>query len=158
MRIIDRFKEHISIPETTLFGKFKNILFGILLYIGWSTLVLWIYETYLPEVFDDIEESSVPHSLTYIFISLCIWAPLFEEAVYRLPLSVAKNFRIKGLVFYTAIISSVIFGQEHWGGQWTVPIQGVLGLIFCWVYVKNGYSYLSTLFMHFLINLYIFIE
>lgn len=158
MYIVDRFKEHISTPETFFFGKLKNIIFGALLYIGWSSIIVWVYETYLPEVFNVPQESYIPHSLTYTFINMCIWAPFFEEVIYRLPLSVAKSFKIKGLVMYTVIISSVMFGQDHWGGQWTVPMQGVLGLLFCWVYIKNGYSYLSTVLMHFLINLYIFIS
>ena len=156
MRIIDRFKEHLSTPETTLFGKFKNILFGAILYIGWGSFMIWIYKTYIPEVFPAPSFNYIPHSTEYIFIITCIFAPLFEEVVYRLPLSIAKNMQIKGMVMYTAIISSVLFGQAHWGGVWTVPIQGILGLIFCWVYIKNGYSYLSSVFMHFLINLYFF--
>lgn len=158
MRFLDRFKEYTLTPETSLFGKLKNILFGVVLYIGWSSIVLWIYETHLPEVFNVPRSMSPPHSMTYMFITICIWAPIFEEILYRLPLSIARNFQIKNLVLYTAIISSILFGQRHWGADWTVPIQGVLGFIFCWVYIKNGYSLLSSVLMHFLINLYTFIS
>jgi len=158
MKLTERFKRYISIPETSLLRKFRNIILGVGLYIGWSTLIMKIYENYIPEVFGSPDPYVPSHSLEYIFIENCILAPLFEEAVYRLPLSAARNIPFKGMVQYCAIISSVLFGLEHWGGNWTVPMQGVLGLLFCWVYIKNGYSYLSSVLMHSLINLYIFLE
>jgi len=157
MKIVERFKQYIAEPEDTLLGKVRNIMLGVVFYIGWIELMFWLYKNLIPEFsyLGNVGEAS-PESWIYTFLSACILAPLIEEALYRLPLSIANNMNIKGIVLYTAIISSVLFGRIHWGEDWTVPWQGVAGIFFCYVYIKNGYSYISTVTMHFIINLYYF--
>lgn len=97
--------------------------------------------------------------IPYIFYS-CICAPLFEELVFRhIPLQTAKLIydpnSAKGLklTMLTVLMSSFIFGWGHGRGWDSVILQGMLGLGFCYVYLKNGYSYWSAVLLHALYNL-----
>ena len=94
----------------------------------------------------------------FMFVVACIFAPLFEELVYRQHLSVVKYIKIPGILIYAVLLSSYLFGEAHSLGVWSVPVQGVAGLIFCYVYIKNGYSYVSSVLMHFMINLYFYLS
>lgn len=67
--------------------------------------------------------------------------PLFaaiEEFIFRLPLIlfIWKNAQPKTMLMIM-IFLSVIFGLGH-GGWVGVPIQGVMGFIFCLVFLKCG--------------------
>lgn len=160
-KIIDKLEAHLSQAETTFLGKLKNVLSGAVLYLAWAIFVIYIYEHEIPE-FKKIPSFfslfRIPPSQIYTFITICIFAPFIEEVFYRTPLSIAKEIKIKGAVLYTAMFSSILFGSRHELGNWSVPIQGVAGLLFCYVYIKNGYSFISSLSMHFLINLYYFLS
>jgi len=90
-----------------------------------------------------------------IFFFSCIFAPLWEELAFRhAPLLIAKRFSKPGrdVTWPIIIISSVIFGWGHGSGPISLLIQGVGGLLFSWVYLKNNYSYWSSTFLHFLWN------
>jgi membrane protease YdiL (CAAX protease family) len=150
--------ELLHTPETTFLGKLKNVIFGAAAYIIWATFILFIYKTFIPE-YNGIKLQFWPieHSTIYLFISSCIFAPFVEELFFRKPLDLVKHISISRVMIYYVIISSVIFGYIH-RGVWSIPVQGVAGLIFCYVYLKNGYSYFSSVAMHFLINFYYFIK
>lgn len=146
--------------EVTNFGKFKNILFGAVAYILWTKVIFWIYGKTVPEyagILNPLQIYSQPPSKEYIFVSMCIFAPIIEEIIYRVHLSVANKFKVEGLLTYLIIFSSVIFALNHPGQDFAVPVQGVAGLLFCYVYIKNGFSYISSVVMHFFINLYFFL-
>lgn len=88
-------------------------------------------------------------SKLYTFIAVCIAAPLWEELAFRhAPLQMVKN---TGNVLWVIIITSAIFGYIHPGSN-SVLFQGVYGLIFAWVYIRNNYCYWSSTFLHFLWN------
>lgn len=149
--------ELFNTPETTLFGKFKNIIIGTSVYIVWATLVLLGYNMFIPDFGVNNSSFSHPHSSIYIFFSSCILTPLFEELFFRTPLGLLKKLDVQYTLYYI-ILSSVFFGYLHPLGLYSIPIQGFLGVLFCYVYLKNGYSYLSVVFMHFLINFFYFIK
>ncbi len=151
--------ELLHTPETSILGKIKNIIFGATLYITWATLILLIYKTYIPE-FKDIKLQfswfSEPSQI-YMFISSCILAPFMEELYFRTPMLFLKRMNIEKIILYYVIFSSAIFGYMH-KGAWSIPVQGVAGILFCYVYLKNNYSYLSSVICHFLVNFYFFLK
>lgn len=147
--------EFLHTPEETLFGKIKNILFGAFLYIIWGYIIIWAYKTFIPEFLPKPPANPAPQkSPIFIFLSACVLAPLVEELMYRYPLVLLKNQNLPKLTLVAVVISSVLFGYAHWGGPWTVPVQGVAGIIFAWVFLKNGYSYVSSVLCHFTVNLF----
>lgn len=154
MKLIDKFNEHFFTPETKLYRKLLNIPLGAALYIMWIEFMFWLYSTYIPEFYDLGDGPDPQYSLIYTFLGSSILTPFVEEFLYRTPLSVVRHIPIKGIMLYTVLYSSILFGLIHWGENWTVPWQGVAGIIFCYVYIKNGYSFISSLTMHFLINFY----
>jgi membrane protease YdiL (CAAX protease family) len=130
--------------------KLKNITLGLvaaLLYVMFANQVLgwaglyghpWRITPTVPE-------------LGHLFWA-CILAPVWEELAFRYaPLELSKKF--EGTLLPVVAISSILFGYQH-GGVGGIMIQGVLGAIFCWVYVKNGYSLLSSMTLHSLWNLF----
>ncbi len=156
MNILDKIELDLLTPETTILGKIKNIIFGATTYIIWATFILTLYKLFIPE-FNNIKLQFFPPSQIYQFFSMCIFAPLAEEALFRLPLSLIKTIPIEKITLFFIVFSSLLFGYVH-HGIWSIPIQGVAGLIFCYVYLKNNYSYISSVSMHFLINLYYFLN
>lgn len=139
-------------PETTFVGKFKNILLGMFLCIAWIALVISV-QTFFDPVPKAQYELTLPIILQYIFWS-CMMAPLTEELIFRhAPLKIASLVS-KEAVLPVILASSVIFGICHHHGYLSVIKQGVLGFVFACVYIKNGYSYWSSITLHSMWNLY----
>lgn len=97
--------------------------------------------------------------LKALFFS-CICAPIFEELIFRhIPLQTAKLIydpsTAKGLklTMLTVMMSSFIFGWGHGHGWNSVLIQGVCGVVFSYIYLKNNYSYWSAVLAHSIYNL-----
>lgn len=87
----------------------------------------------------------------YSAFMACIWAPLWEEAAFRYaPIKFAKAFN-PNTVWPTVLMSSAIFGWLHGGRPEGVMIQGVLGLIFSFTYLKTG-SIWCSIILHCLYN------
>jgi len=158
MNIIGKLElELLHTPETSILGKIKNVIFGAALYISWATFVLFLYKTFVPEFSGvNLQFMYFPKSDMYIFISSCILAPFIEEIFFRKPLNLLKKFEQEKAILWYILFSSTLFGYLH-NGSWSIPIQGVAGLIFCYVYLKNGYSYFSSVACHFLVNFYYFL-
>jgi len=149
--------ELLHTPETTTLGKIKNIIFGAAAYIMWATFILFIYKSFIPEFGTIKLQFMFVESTIHSFISMCILAPLVEEVFFRKPLSLLKKFEHEKIILLYVLFSSTLFGYIHSQGAWSVPIQGVAGLLFCYVYLKNGYSYISSVACHFLVNFYYFL-
>jgi membrane protease YdiL (CAAX protease family) len=93
----------------------------------------------------------VPSNPLYFFFSACILAPTFEEAIFRwAPLTAIRKYQHLNLP--VIVISSFIFGLMH-GSFYNVFIQGVIGVIASYVYLKNNYCYWSAVSYHALWNL-----
>lgn len=83
----------------------------------------------------------------------CIVAAGWEELVFRFaPLEIAKRLD-GGFLIPIIIISSALFGWIH-NGVGGILIQGVMGAVFCWVYIKNGWSYWSSFALHSMWNMF----
>ena len=83
----------------------------------------------------------------------CIYAPIVEEFIFRVgPISLVKDK--PKLMFPVVILSSALFGWLHYGAA-SLPIQGVLGVVLAAIYIKNGYSYWSSVLLHAMWNAYV---
>lgn len=140
----------------TFKGKVTNIL------LGW--LFCFVYITFIFTLLEGLYKGKFPLQLgydepsrLYVFFFSCIWAPLWEEAAFRVaPIAIAKHFNRNALMIPVVILSSVLFGWGHGMGPISLLIQGVMGLVFATVYIKNGYSYWSSVTLHFLWNFFLF--
>ena len=84
----------------------------------------------------------------------CIFAPLWEEALFRhFPFQILKVFPHREKLLWPVILgTSFIFGYMH-GHSYNVGMQGLVGVVFAHVYIRNGYSYWSSVALHSLYNL-----
>lgn len=135
--------------ETT-WDKVTNILATVGFFVLYVHLVRFLFLTSVGE------EWELSYHWTewswYDFAAGCIAAPLWEEFLFRkLPLDFVGKWGNDDLLLQTVFASSLLFGLVH-GGPFSVFIQGVGGLLFAFLYVKNGYSYWSTVIAHFLWN------
>lgn len=126
--------------------KFNNIFVGFTILLIWATISIngmdWI--------------SSISPSVNNLFWVVLI-APVWEEAAFRYaPITIAMLFN-KKLVLPVVIISSAIFGWGHGHGAYSVMLQGVGGLIYAWIYIRNGYSYWSSVTAHSMWNVFCFL-
>lgn len=136
-------------PTTSLQGRIVNIILGLLIIIGWVSIVAHV----LPLITGDPRSvSDHGFSLSFLFFA-CILAPITEEMVFRvLPLTLARKLDDKVIVA-TVLASSIIFGWAHRNGAYSIMFQGVMGFVFACVYIKNGYNYWSSVALHALWNL-----
>lgn len=135
----------ISIQE-----KIRNIIYGYFLCIVWFIIVSYFYS--LIGEYGAEEEPGESGSFYYLVFISCIWAPIWEEAMYRYgPITVAKLLGNQYIMPFV-IMSSCIFGWGHGESHDGVFIQGVLGLIFSMVYIKNNFSYISSVIVHSIYN------
>jgi membrane protease YdiL (CAAX protease family) len=136
-------------PETTLLGKIGNIILGLLIIIGWVSIISHVLPliTGIPQ-----SPGEISFSWAYIFFA-CIMAPLTEEVVFRLfPLTLVKHSH-PNIIIATTLASSILFGYAHKNGYYSILYQGVMGFVFACVYIKNGFSYWSSVVLHGLWNL-----
>lgn len=74
------------------------------------------------------------------FFLACVFAPVWEEIAFRyVPLTIASRYFKKSFM-QIAIGSAIFFGYIH-GSPINIMIQGVFGLLFTIVYIRNGLSY-----------------
>lgn len=135
-------------PERSTFGKIRNIGCAFFVCLMWMTFITWL----LPTLYNGrVAQFSEP-SKYYTFFMCCIVAPIWEELAFRVaPLKLAKKFGEDTFV-PIIIISSVLFGWGHGYGAESLLMQGVMGLVFSYVYLKNGFSAWSSMTLHALWN------
>lgn len=158
--------------------KFLNIMAVFTISILWLIFVLFVLVVCMGLGKKDAIEliqatitinfaSSVPalhvlmNSVIFVFFLACILAPLWEEFCFRFApirfsqllasfaakLGVPKN----GIVAAFAIAFAIFFGILH-GSALNIVVQGVTGMLFCWLYLKNNNSYWSVVIAHALWN------
>lgn len=138
-------------------AKIKNILVAFVANFVWFVFIVSFLKKIIPSENGpdggflkpyDIYTSGAAAS----FFFGCILAPLWEEAAFRFaPITLAKHFG-KDVMVPVIVISSVLFGWGHGSGPTSILIQGVGGVILSWLYIKNNYSYISSVTSHFLWN------
>ena len=122
----------------------KNIFWFLLgcfvvesFYVGAFSFFMW---SFFPEVHGSLS-SGEPffYLLTWRFPFVLFFFALAEELLFRflfLADAVKYDASLK-IVIGLSIISSVLFGFVH-GGAIKIPMQGVFGLVFCYVYLRCG--------------------
>jgi membrane protease YdiL (CAAX protease family) len=91
-----------------------------------------------------------PDSAVSVFFSICVFAPVLEEAIYRLALCVP--FAGLARPWTAIVISGVVFAALHIICNNPSPENLVGGLFLAWAYLKSGSIYVP-LFLHSLGNL-----
>lgn len=133
--------------------KLKNISLGFIVMLVWfvaiRTLLYFFFDTNI------IPIQSREYTPALFFFS-CVVAPLWEEAAFRLgPIQIAKTFKPEAML-PAIIISSIVFGWGHGESIRGILVQGVFGFIFSIVYIKNNYSYISSVILHSMWNTFVF--
>jgi membrane protease YdiL (CAAX protease family) len=131
----------------TRFDKFATISTGYTIAILWCyfiTLVLNFLYTPFGQYYN-------PEPIQHTIFFTCIFAPLWEELAFRVvPIQLGLKIDPQ-IVPLVIVLSSLLFGWGH-GGVVNLLIQGVMGLVLSWVYVRNNYSYWSAVILHSLWN------
>lgn len=143
-----------SNPALKLRDKIFNILAAFGINLLWIIFIQFLLNyMYGYNVFQIGPFFPPPPSSLFIFFSACIFAPFFEEALFRYaPISIVRSYGEKKIL-PMIVITSAIFGWVHGHGMYSILVQGVGGFILSCLYIKNNYSYLSSVAAHFLWNL-----
>lgn len=129
-----------------LFGIFRKVLYiipmkslkfialGLILTVLWSVISGYTLD-YLGPARSIFEENSIQYDA---FIA-CIWAPIWEEMMYRwAPIQIVKRLKKEEIMWPVIIISSATFGWGHEECQEGVFIQGIFGIISSYIYLKTN--------------------
>lgn len=149
-------KRQAKTPDEKIF----NIVVAFTLVLLGTAITMTLY-SYLFKTTDGVWEDQFYFPKKYSnpwvqnFFFMCISAPLIEEFLFRkfpmnILLSLSKKRREEFIV-PVILFTSIIFGWLH-GSVEHVWIQGWFGFVAACLYVKNGYSYMSSVTLHFLWN------
>lgn len=137
----------IGTPSQTFWDKVKNNVFGFVFIMLWVQGVVAL----LNYLNTPVGQYMITPRLSFFFS--CIMAPLWEEAVFRYgPITLIKSVSPK-LVPVVVLVSSIIFGLGHGYGIASILLQGMMGLVFACVYLKNGSIWYAIL-LHSAWNIY----
>ncbi|HSE35488.1 MAG TPA: CPBP family intramembrane glutamic endopeptidase [Candidatus Paceibacterota bacterium] len=147
---------HVEPEGFSLWKFFLDCLFWLFIYTSIVGIFLTHSSTELPS--SKALEGFVQDHPVRLFVALPFLAAA-EELLFRLPLIVfIKRNSSVGVLAAATITLSIIFGLGH-GGWIGVPMQGVMGLIFCCVFLKcgglhkkYGKAFLSSTVVHFSYN------
>ncbi len=136
---------------------FVFVVLGFVFGLGNNDIVKLIQSSITVQLVQGASADANPwSSYILVFFLACILAPLWEEWCFRhAPIrfaqvlsGVASYYGIKrGLVGAVAIAFAIFFGILH-GSAMNILFQGVTGMLFCWLYLKNNDSYWSVVIAH----------
>ena len=130
--------------------KFYVIVLAYILCVIWAFCI----EKFLIVLnYPTITIIEAPSFSNYDLFFVIIFAPLWEELAYRYAPLVITNKINSDLLLPVVVLTSIWFGWGHGEAPEGVLLQGVLGFIFAFVYIKNGFSYWSSVTVHALYNL-----
>lgn len=154
----------------TLKEKILNIWIAFGFSFAWMLVVLSLKTIAIGPEIGKLETCWVGVYIDKILVAAGLWdtcivmvravvlAPLIEEHLFRcFPLVFLIIFPIKDeryagrLLLEGVLFSSILFGLLH-GSAWNVALQGVIGVVLCWVYLKNNLSRWSPIVVHALYN------
>lgn len=119
---------------------FKSILFAFAVNLIWTFFISILFGYLGSSNFIHSSYQFEKEPLRSTIFWSCIFAPLWEEAVFRhFPLMVISSLRKKArrkLLIPTIILTSIIFGLLH-DGVPSILIQGFGGLMLSYVYLTN---------------------
>lgn len=152
-----KFLQSLNRPST----KFKNKVINIIIAYVAILIYIFLMSKFInfldppPAMPDFAGTDDTPPSTIFLLFQVffaVIWAPLWEELAFRhAPALLAKALGEKFLL-PIIIISCGLFGWGHGNGPESLLLQGVMGFVFFYVYIKNGYSYWSSVALHSLWN------
>jgi hypothetical protein len=138
--------------NVTLGEKVATVFGAVMVSLIWAAFIVWIWHQFYytnEEVWGDVN-FMFPKRFGFYFMA-CVFAPLWEEVAFRvLPIQIARKVP-QNISWPIILVASCIFGLVH-NGVPSIMLQGVLGLLWSYVYIKNGYSYLSSFSTHLLYN------
>jgi membrane protease YdiL (CAAX protease family) len=105
--------------------------------------------------FQTLLPAEISQSEIFEFFFACVMAPLWETFVFIIfPLWCARIITRgadprtqKMTIWVFAVFASIIFGLAH-NGVISILIQGVGGMMYCWLFLRNNRSYWSPVFAH----------
>lgn len=106
----------------------RAIILAIGACIAVAYLVEWLYVAV-----------NMENALLGIIISDCLISPVWEEAAYRYGPIRAAGAINKDSVWPVVVSASLFFGWWHGDGIASVMLQGSIGMILSWVFIKEGY-------------------
>lgn len=115
---------------------------GVVISLLWANFLDWVYSW--------LTEGSAAYEAVFTYLV----APVWEEALYRyFPLFIARKLG-QEYIFPFVVASSILFGWGHEGGTHEgVVLQGLLGLVFSWAYIKTGYKLYVPILIHMIYNI-----
>ena len=135
--------------------KLQQAIFFFVVGFVWVGLVHLLYDNVLPP-YPSPSLYQVP--LKVRLLVGCVLAPLFEELFFRyIPLTFLKKAKLTDYNLLVLGFSSLIFGYAH-GGLLNIPIQGALGFLWGYAFLKTDYNYWAIVIMHSLWNLLLITE
>jgi membrane protease YdiL (CAAX protease family) len=143
----------LKYPSYKLSGKLATFFFAylfLLIYmVGASHFMTWLYP---PPPEAPMNPFAIPDEvppLRFSIFMMMIFAPIWEEMVFRHSFGLIVKKWGSGFLLPAMIISSFIFAQGHPNGtQMNVMHQGVAGMVFFYVYAKNGYKPIWNIVLH----------
>lgn len=113
--------------------------------------------------FEDAELMRLIRDHTLLLFCLLPVFAAIEELIYRLPLCIfIERNASNSTIIIVSVALSFLFGHAH-GGWIGVPAQGVMGLVFCVVFLKCGglqkkylKAFTSATLVHFTYNFIVF--
>ena len=135
---------------TSFWEKAANVALAYIINVVWAIGVIKFYNWLFESGYSTFQFGSYKREKWIEIVAAVLMAPLLEEILCRkLPLDIVKySGKEKELLIPVMLFTSVVFGLMHSGGLWSVPLQGVGGFILASIYVKNGYSYWSSVILH----------
>ena len=153
--------KYFRIKDLNISNKINNgnlMLFTTLIIFGYNN----IYSNSVGLLMNTIEISprltesfeGLIQSPIYALISLCIFAPVFEEIIYR---GIILNVLLQKFnTLFGVILSSMIFALVHFNLHQGVNAL-VVGLLLAFIYVKTR-SIRLCIYAHFFNNFYVLLE
>lgn len=153
--IIDTMKKKYSISLNTRFDFKKTDLIFLVRMMSLSFVVRIFLEQTI--YFLPIEEtiSNIPINFWTIvleIITTCLFAPIFEEIIFRFGLYEYLNKKIKSKVI-VMLLTSIIFSAIHFYGIDGFTILLIISLIWHYSYFKTG-NLIYPIILHFIHNIY----
>lgn len=155
----------LETPAKTLRERLKLVCMLFVLNIAWALLMDKFLGYLWPEMFAHYGSYlqgyqfkpwqfflSPEPPFRYEFFMTCIAAPLWEELAFRVaPYKIAQKFGQEYLI-PVVLLSTIIFGWGHGAGTISLMFQGFGGLFLTYAYLKSGYSYWTSVALHFTWN------
>ena len=130
----------------------RDVSLCLLVILGWVVLVTTVMGSLGWWPVHHFGSSTLPRDFAWHLFFVCFLAPVYEEALFRYGwLELTKIMNKNRLP--SVLISSIIFGLMHKSDSigHGLLIQGVMGVVFCWMYLRHGYK--GSVTVHALWNL-----